>query len=139
MIEQLTVPAQSDKLDDVIEFVITELEAEGRDEKTLMLIELAIEESFINIANYAYPDDTGTVTISKERLPEDTIRIVLADSGVPYDPLQRPDPDITVPMDKKPMGGLGIYMTKKSMDKIGYEYRDGHNILTLEKKLGQLY
>ena len=61
--------------------------------------------------------------------------MVLSDSGTPYDPLKKPDPDLTLPLDKKPIGGLGIYMTKKSMDKVSYEYQDGKNILTLEKKL----
>ncbi len=135
MKKTMTVLAKDNRLDDVKNFVTENLEAEGCSEKTLMQLELAVEESFVNIAHYAYPPETGTVTVTKELTDDGLLIVVLSDSGTPYDPLKKPDPDLTLPLDKKPIGGLGIYMTKKSMDKVSYEYQDGKNILTLEKKL----
>ena len=61
--------------------------------------------------------------------------ITFIDSGMPYDPLARPDPDVTLPAEEREIGGLGIYMVKKSMDNISYEYKDGKNILTIKKYL----
>ena len=57
------------------------------------------------------------------------------DHGVPYDPLARTDPDVTLPAAERDIGGLGVFMTKKLMDDVAYEYRDGQNILTLKKNL----
>ena len=62
--------------------------------------------------------------------------ITLTDRGTPYDPLKKPDPDITLSAKEREIGGLGIYMVKKSMDEMRYEYRDGQNVLTIVKRIG---
>ena len=59
------------------------------------------------------------------------------DKGVPYDPLKRKEPDVTLPAEEREIGGLGIFLTKKTMDYVSYEYRDGQNILTLKKKIDE--
>ena len=64
-----------------------------------------------------------------------TVTLTFLDRGVPYDPLQREDPDVTLPAEERDIGGLGILLTKKTMDDVAYEYRDGQNILTLKKKI----
>ena len=64
-----------------------------------------------------------------------TVTITFIDQGMPYDPLARTDPDITLPVGERDVGGLGVFMTKKLMDDVLYEYRDGQNILTLKKNL----
>ena len=63
------------------------------------------------------------------------VDITFIDNGVPYDPLKRADPDVSLPAEQRGIGGLGIFIVKKSMDDVKYEYRDGHNILTLKKGL----
>ena len=90
----------------------------------------------MNIAHYAYAPGTGSATIHFEaRTDPKRAVITFTDSGIPYDPLSRPDPDVTLSAEERQIGGLGIFMVKKSMDDIWYEYRDGHNVLTIVKNL----
>ena len=104
--------------------------------KAQMQIGVAVEEIFINIANYAYAPDKGKATVCVEVSEEPvTVTITFVDHGVPYDPLAKADPDVTLPAVEREIGGLGIFMTKNLMDDVTYEYRDGKNILTLKKNL----
>ncbi len=129
-----TVEARIEKLGEVQAFVDKLLECAACPIKTQMQIDLAIEEIFVNIAQYAYAPETGEAEIAASVRPgEVTLRFT--DGGVPYDPLARLDPDVTLPADEREIGGLGIYMTKKVMDELHYERRDGKNILTMKKKL----
>jgi anti-sigma regulatory factor (Ser/Thr protein kinase) len=97
---------------------------------------LAIEEIVSNIAQYAYIDG-GSVTVRVE-LSEDNsaVSISFIDSGIKYNPLTKDNPDITLSADEREIGGLGIYLFKKLMDAVSYEYKDGKNILRIEKKIG---
>ena len=63
------------------------------------------------------------------------MRIVFKDHGIPYNPLEKADPDVTLPAHKRKIGGLGIFMVKKVMDELSYEYKDGQNIMTIRKYL----
>ena len=87
---------------------------------------------FSNIANYAYPNKEGFVDIALKIHP-DEIEIQFKDNGIPYNPLAREDPDITLSVEERGVGGLGIYMVKKSMDEVAYEYTNGQNIFTMVK------
>jgi len=132
--KELIIDALTENLDAVIAFVTEQLEAVDCSMKAQMQIEVAVEELFVNIAHYAYAPNTGSATIRTE-ITADTAEITFIDSGVPYDPLAKPDPDVTLSAKERQIGGLGIYMVKKSMDDMRYEYRDGKNILTIVKKL----
>lgn len=134
--KEFTVEAKVENLDKVIAFVNSELETADCPMKIQMQIELAVEEIFVNIAHYAYGEETGSATVTVDVSSGDTAVICFSDSGVQYDPLAKEDPDVTLSLDKRSIGGLGIFMTKKSMDHISYEYRDGHNVLTMEKRIG---
>lgn len=94
------------------------------------------EEVYVNIAHYAYAPGTGEVTVrlAFAEAPKKAV-ITFIDSGVPFDPLAKADPDVTLSAEERDIGGLGIYMTKKTMDEVHYEYKDGHNILTLTKEI----
>lgn len=101
-------------------------------------LDVAVEEVYINIAHYAYTPGTGTVEIScllERDAGVSRITICLKDSGKPFNPLAREDPDITLAAEDRDIGGLGIFLTKKFMDSVTYEYTDGHNILTMSKTL----
>jgi anti-sigma regulatory factor (Ser/Thr protein kinase) len=99
-----------------------------------MQISIAVEELFVNIAHYAYVPDTGEVTISIEIHDDPGMaEITFTDRGIPYDPLEKYDPDVSLSAEKRKIGGLGIYMVKKSMDLMKYEYTDGCNIVTICK------
>lgn len=128
----LTVAASVDQLPDVLAFVDTLLEENDCPMKAQMQIDIALEELFVNIAHYAYPDGTGEAQILASTTP-DCIEITLIDSGIPYDPLAKPDPDVTLSAEERAVGGLGIFMTKKMMDDISYRYVNGKNNLTIKK------
>ena len=131
---EITVKATLEYIDNVTAFVNSELEAADCSMKSQLQIDVAIDELFSNICYYAYGDGEGSATVSVE-IDGGMAVIRFIDSGVPYDPLKREDPDTTLSAEERKIGGLGIYMVKKSMDKLEYEYRDGKNILTLHKKI----
>ena len=98
-------------------------------------LRLAVEEAVVNVMKYAYPAGTaGTVNI-RVRSNGSWLKFILTDAGVPFDPTQKPVPDITLPAEQRPVGGLGILLIRKAMDTVRYEYTDGKNILTLIKKI----
>lgn len=130
----LTVDATAENLQQVIDFVDGVLEENGASIKTQTQVDLAVEEIFVNIANYAYGDGSGKAEILIENAGCE-ITIVLKDSGIPYNPLEKEDPDITLSAEERQIGGLGIFLTKKTMDSVSYEYADGFNILTMKKRL----
>ncbi len=130
----LKVAAETEKLYEVQDFVNAELEAHDCPIATQMLIEVSLEELFVNIAHYAYPDGGGWAEI-RVSVVDGVASVTLIDAGIPYDPLAKPDPDVTLSAEERQIGGLGIYMVKKKMDEMTYEYRDGKNVLTIKKKL----
>ncbi len=133
---ELDIEAVEENLSEVIAFVDKKLEAVGCSMKSQMQIDLAVEEIFVNIAKYAYNPDRGRAIVRVEVSEEPIqVRITFIDHGKPYDPLAKDDPDISLSADDRPIGGLGIFMAKQSMDDISYEYKDGSNILTLTKNI----
>jgi len=134
-VSELNIEARIDNLDQVMAFIDGELEKALCPMKAQMQIDVAVEEVFVNIASYAY-EDVGNALIRLE-LKDDPARveITFTDSGVPYDPTKKEDPDVTLSIEEREIGGLGIFMVKKSMDEMAYEYRDGCNILTITKYL----
>ena len=103
---------------------------------TQTAIDIAVEELFVNIASYAYDQDTGDVVV-QVTMHEDPLsaEISFIDNGMQYDPLAKPDPDTTLSVKERKKGGLGIFMVKESMDDVRYEYKDRKNILTIKKNL----
>lgn len=134
--QELIIDALKKNLSGVLEFVDMHLEQAGCSLAEKMKIDLAVEEIFINIASYAYPKKNGeaVIRVSYSKDPAQ-VCITFMDRGIPYNPLARDDPDVTLPAVKRQIGGLGIFLTKKTMDEVAYEYKDGHNILKLTKKL----
>lgn len=131
---ELTILASVENLEQVLAFVDAELEKMGTPPKAQMQIDVAVEELFVNIAHYAYAPETGSATIRVQPDEEKhSIAITFIDSGIPYNPLAKPDPDVTLSAEERQIGGLGIFMVKKSMDGMRYEYRNGQNVLTIEK------
>ena len=130
----LTVDATIENLAAVTEFVDSFLEENDCPMKTQMQIDLALEEAYVNIANYAYGNETGKAEIGISK-NGDEVTIVLKDGGIPYNPLEKKDPDTTLSAEEREIGGLGVFLVKKNMDSVFYEYRDGKNIFTMTKKI----
>ena len=131
-----TFPAKAEVLNDVLGFVEETLEGFECPMKTKMAICVAIEEVFVNVAHYAYPDSDGNMTLHIGFDEENRyITFRMADKGIPFDPLKKPDPDVTLSAEEREIGGLGIFITKKTMDSLSYAYENGENILTMIKKI----
>lgn len=132
--KELTIAATVENIKTVTAFVDEQLEALNCPEKAQMQIDIAIDELFSNISHYAYDPDVGNATVRVE-VTESPLAVIITfiDSGIPYDPLSSVDPDITLSAEARQLGGLGIYLVKKTMDDIAYEYKDGKNILTIKK------
>ena len=135
--KELTIAATVENISVVTAFVEEQLEAVGCPMKAQMQINIAIDELFGNIAHYAYNPDEGEATVRVEVAEEPlSVIITFIDGGIPYDPLAAGDPDTSLPAEERDIGGLGIFMVKKSMDEIAYRYENGKNILTIRKKIG---
>jgi anti-sigma regulatory factor (Ser/Thr protein kinase) len=134
--KELTIEASLENMETVTAFVDEQLESLGCPMKAQMQIDIAIDELFGNIVHYAYNPEVGPATVRVEVQQEPlAVVITFIDHGVPYDPLAKDDPDTTLSAEERQIGGLGIYMVKKSMDEIAYEYKNGQNILTIKKAL----
>jgi anti-sigma regulatory factor (Ser/Thr protein kinase) len=104
--------------------------------KAEIQIDVAVEEIFVNICKYAYHPDKGRTQVRVEVLDDPLcVKITFIDHGRPYDPLAKADPDVTLNAAERPIGGLGIFLVKKTMDAVEYDYKDGSNILTLVKSI----
>ena len=131
--KEITVRAEAERLGEVTDFVNAELDVLGCPMKTLMQIDLAVEEIFVNIASYAYGPEGGNAVIRIEA-EDGGVCVIFEDRGIPFDPTAQEDPDRSSPAEEREIGGLGIFLTKRLMDEVTYEYRDGRNILTIRKK-----
>ena len=131
-----TFPAKIEVLSDVLGFVDQMLDTFECPMKIQTAVCVAIEEVFVNVAHYAYGDGEGDMSLG---IGFDdathTITFQMTDKGIPFDPLKKPDPDITLSADEREIGGLGIFITKKTMDSVTYAYENGENILTMYKKI----
>ncbi len=135
--KELTVEAAVENIEVVTDFVNEELEKLDCPLKARRQIDVAIDELFGNIARYAYSPDVGkaTVRFSVEENPLE-VTITFIDNGIPFNPLEKSNPDTHLSAEERPIGGLGIFLVKKSMDLVEYEYKNGQNILKIKKNIG---
>ncbi len=128
--------AKEENVPAVLGFLEEELEKAGCSMKLIIAVSVAIEEIFVNIAHYAYPNGGGTARFGIDIDDDsDSATFVISDRGIAFDPLQRDDPDITLGAEQREVGGLGIYIVKQTMDSVTYARENGENILTMTKKL----
>ena len=135
-LQELDIEAETEKLPEVMTFLDTWLEEHDCPMKAQMQLDVAVEELYVNIANYAYGSERGRalIRIGLQQEPRQAV-ITFIDSGTPYDPLKKEDPDVTLSAEDRKIGGLGIYVVKKTMDDVQYEWKDGKNVLTIRKNL----
>lgn len=134
--KELKLEASDETMHDVQEAVKSFLKEQKCGDDLLTTILIAVEEVYINIAHYAYGGRSGEAVVQMELDSNpDLLRIIFRDRGIPYNPLEKEDPDITLSAEERPVGGLGIFMVKESMDTVDYRYEDGQNVLTIEKHL----
>ena len=134
--KELTVNAVVENIPSVTAFIDEQLEALDCPMKAQMQIDVAIDELFSNIARYAYPDGPGEATVGFAfDEAERVCSVVFSDKGLPFNPLAQQEPDVNQPVSERPIGGLGIFLVKKTMDSVDYRREDGRNILTIQKKI----
>ena len=132
--EKITVEAMLENLQTVINFATEKLEERDCSMKVVMQTELVVEEIFVNIANYAYHPEIGPATFCMEfEENPNAVLMTFIDGGKPYNPLANDDPDTTLGIEERGIGGLGIFLVKKNVDELAYEYTDGKNILRMKK------
>lgn len=134
--KELITKAKTENADKVVEFVNAELEALNCPMKAQTQIDIAIDEIFSNIANYAYNPEIGEAKV-KIDVTENPVSVIITfiDNGKPYNPLKNADPNTTAKLEERDVGGLGIFMVKKTMDAVEYEFKDGQNILKIKKNI----
>lgn len=135
--KEIIVPANLDSIAIVTDFINAELETVNCSERDRIQIDVVVDEVFGNIAKYAYDQEEGDATLLVEVSDEPgAISITFIDHGKPYNPLDNhKTPDTTLKAKERKIGGLGVYMTKKIMDEVSYEYKDQCNRLTIRKMI----
>lgn len=131
--KELNIEASLDNMHLVLDTLEELLSATDCPLGLITMILISVEEAYVNVASYAYPEGELGECQLEYALEENTIIIDLYDAGVPYNPLQKEDPDITLKAEERGIGGLGIYMVKQTMDEVTYEYQEGKNHLCMKK------
>ncbi len=127
----LELAAQKSLLTPLLDVFTGDLKRENCPESKIEAIRICVEEIFVNIASYAYPDREGQIQIEEE-MADKSIHLTFIDEGIPYNPLEREDPDVTLPAGDRKSGGLGIYLVKQMADEVRFEYKDNKNCLYME-------
>jgi anti-sigma regulatory factor (Ser/Thr protein kinase) len=132
--KELNIEARVENLDPVLDFINAELDKINCPLKPKRQIDIVAEEIFVNIAHYAYDSGTGSAII-RVMISGNEVVLEFEDSGKPYNPLEKADPDTTASAEDRSIGGLGIFMTKKMMDTVEYQYKDSKNLLRVKKNI----
>lgn len=127
---EILFPATDDSIEKVNAFVEEELEKADCAANARIKVMIALEELFVNVAHYAYDGEKGDVSVSIDFEGNDMV-LALKDKGKPFNPLEKPDPNVEASLEERGIGGLGIYMVKKTMDDFKYDYKDGENVVTI--------
>jgi len=136
--DTLSVNATLDNLPEIMDFVRDFSLSHSANSEQLMAIELAVEETAVNVINYAYPaEQSGKIQISCNINKQQELVVIITDDGLAYNPLTRAEPDINASIDDRGIGGLGVFLTKQMMDDVIYERKEDNNILTLIKSLNK--
>ena len=135
--KSLVVEASIENLNGVIDFINSELERHNCPPNIQSDINLAAEEIFTNIANYAYQPASGSAAISIAVGKEEAV-VRFEDTGKIYNPLEHPKPAMEKPLMERDVGGLGVFLVKKIMDKVDYERIENRNVLVLTKRFGKI-
>ena len=136
-VREMTCDAKVENIPAVTEFINALLEEAGCPMKAQIQIDMAIDEVFANIAQYAYAPGSGEATVRVSIDPDGKMAsVTFIDSGAPFDPLQKPDPNVSLPAQERAIGGLGIYLVKQTMDDSAYVYKEGRNEFTIQKRIG---
>jgi len=132
---ELEVDSKLESLSIVNDSITRVLKGIGAGERSIFEVQMAVDEACTNIIQYAYPEQKGTITLTC-KLVNDEFTVTIRDRGKPFDPSSVPAPDLHADVDRRRVGGLGIYFMRKMMDEVSYNsHTEGGNELTMRKKL----
>jgi anti-sigma regulatory factor (Ser/Thr protein kinase) len=132
----ITLPATVENIGKITAFVEGRMEEKDCPLKQIMQVSMAVDEVMANVAMYAYAPGTGDVTVAVDFDDGSrTVSITFIDRGVAFDPLAKEDPDVTLPAEQRKIGGLGIFLVKKTMDDVAYRREGDKNVLCIKKKV----
>lgn len=129
------ISADFDEWEKVSHDIMNNLEKRGFEESKIISVMVAAEEIFVNISEYAYGNNSGSVIIKTNIINSNTLQIDFFDFGIRFNPLEAVMPDIKASAKQREIGGLGIYMARQKTDQMTYEYVDNKNHLTIIKEL----
>lgn len=132
---QITAKAELNSLPRVLELISQTAREMGMGPGPCASLELAAEEIFVNIVNYAYPDEPGDVTVRCSLADDGLFEIVFSDQGAPFNPLAAADPDISSDLAHRQIGGLGISLVREFSDRVSYARQDNRNHLIIGKRI----
>jgi serine/threonine-protein kinase RsbW len=123
-----TVPATLDSLGTIADYVMAAAASAGLDRRASYRLRLAVDEIATNIIvhGYANAGHQGVLELRAD-IDDRTLTIAIDDTGVTYDPRQAPIPDINLPLDQRPIGGLGVYLAMRNVDEFVYEHFGDRN------------
>ena len=135
MINTLHIKNELEQLTRLYEFLDLQASTYGLEEQLSMQIKLALEEVVTNVILYAYPDKKDQDIRIDMNYRDELLPIVITDNGTAFNPLEMKEPDISLPPEERPIGGLGIYLVKQLMTEVIYTRSSGKNILTMTKDI----
>jgi anti-sigma regulatory factor (Ser/Thr protein kinase) len=130
---RIQLAARLENLAPMLAFIEQRAKELGFDVTKLDRMHLAFEEALVNVINYAYPNKYGNIEITYEVKEDRRFVVEIIDWGIPFDPLSLPKPDVEAPIEKRKVGGLGVYLIRTIMDEVSYRREQDRNILTLTK------
>ncbi len=134
--EEITVPADLRQLPAVVTLIDSMLNDLQCPAKSRIHVKITVDEIFSNIILHANLLKGEMVTVcARTETDPSAIEITFTDKGRPFDPLSVAEPDVTASAQKRPVGGLGLFMVRRMMDTVKYEYVNDKNILTVRKNL----
>ena len=123
------------KIPQLADFVETIAEEKGLSQSMAMGLNLALEEAVTNVILYAYPNGSDGLVDVEAIIKDHSLEFIITDSGVPFDPTAAPEADVTLSVEERPIGGLGIYLVRQLMDEVRYQRLGDKNILSLTKNI----
>lgn len=127
--------ADIENLEDALNPILNAVEMADGDPKIAFKVHLSLEELISNVMLYAYAPETGDVTLSYEIDADKVLAVTIIDEGKPFNPLEAETPDVTLAATDRKIGGLGIFLAKKTMDEITYRRENNQNLLIVKKRL----
>ncbi|MDR1918772.1 MAG: ATP-binding protein [Tannerellaceae bacterium] len=135
MAEPLHIKNELNQLTKVHEYLLQAVRALDLNASTCMNLKLAVEEAVVNVILYAYPGETDKDILIRLEHNEKEVKVVITDYGLAFDPTKMKNPDVSLPLEERPIGGLGAYLIRRLMTEVSYRRSGNENILTLIKQI----